>query len=954
MGDRGTRFEVLGPLRAWRDGSALNLGPVQQRVVLAVLLMHANRPVGKQHLISTVWGDGVPTYAVNLVQRHVSGLRRALLLHDAGAVRLEWIESGYVLTVPDGGLDLTAFDTELRRARSARGRGDPRAAADALRAASRLWKGPVCAGLSSPWLDAERDRLAERYLDAVEERIDLDLTLGADSTVITELRRLTADHPLRERLWGLLMLALYRAGRQADALEVYQRAHRLLADELGIEPDAALQGLHQRILRGDPTLAVPAETPRPVAVAHPSPAPAQLPRALPDFVGRDAEIDRLTGLLADDGERGTAAVDIVALAGTAGVGKTSLAVAWAHRIRDRYPDGQLYVNLRGFEPGGQALEPVKALRGFLDAFGVRMEQVPAGEDEQSALYRSVLAGRRVLIVLDNARDSAQVRPLLPGSPGSLVVVTSRDRLVGLVAVDGARPVTVNLLSGGEARELLVRRLGSRRVAAEPSAVSDIVDLCARLPLALSVVAARAATNPRFSLAALAGELRDARGSLDVFDGGDPTTDVRAVFACSYDGLSHPAARLFRLLGLHAGPDISTLAAASLAARPRGLARSLLAELARAHLLTERSPGRFTLHDLLRAYARELVDRHDGPADRQAAVRRILDFYLHTADIAGRLLLPCRDDPVLPPPAADAADGVRPAGLADHDQAMAWLIEEESTLLAAQRQAAREGLDRHVWQLVWALARYLYCRGLWHEAATASREGLLAAERLGDARGRAVSHSGLAYANVHLRRYDEGEQHMRQALDIHTELGDRNAMAYSHRAIALALDQQQRYREALPHAYEALRLFEQTGHTTGEARSLNAVGWFRLHLGDHEQAIEYCLRALDLQEKLGDRFAAADTLDSLGGAYHRLGRFDEAAEHYERAIDRFREMGDLFNEALSLVGLGRARLALDDRTPARDAWELAAGIFHRLGRPESDIVRMELKDVHPAASGGHLD
>ena len=941
-------------MRAWRDGSALNLGSVQQRVVLAVLLLHANRPVGKQHLITAVWGDDIPTYAVNLVQRHASGLRRALLLDDADSVRLEWVESGYVLTVPDRELDLAVFDAELRHAQAARSRGDPQAAAEALWAASRLWKGPVCDGLSSPWLDAERDRLAERYLNAVEERIDLDLTLGADSDVITELRQLIAEHPLRERLRGLLMLALYRAGRQADALEVYQRAHRYLADELGIEPDSALQTLNRRILRGDPALAVAARAPRSVAVARPSHAPAQLPHALPDFVGRNAEIDRLTALLPDDGEQGAGTVPIVALAGTAGVGKTSLAVAWAHRIRNRYPDGQLYVNLRGFEPGGSPLEPVKALRSFLDALAVPMDQVPAGQDEQAALYRSVLADRRVLIVLDNARDSAQVRPLLPGSPGSLVVVTSRDRLVGLVAVDGARPVTVNLLSEGEAHELLVRRLGRDRVTAEPSAVDDILALCARLPLALSVVSARAATNPRFTLAALAGELREARGNLDVFDGGDPTTDVRAVFACSYDGLSRPAARLFRLLGVHAGPDISTLAAANLAALPRALTRSLLAELARAHLITERSPGRFTLHDLLRAYARELVDRHDGHADRQAAMRRVLDYYLHTADVAGRLVLPYRDDPVLPAPVADVADGVRPDGLADHHQAMAWLIEEESTLLAAQRQAAREGLDRHVWHLVWALARYQYCRGLWHEAATASREGLLAAQRLGDMRGQAVSHGCLAYAYVHLRRYDEAEHHMRQALDIHTELGDRNAMAYSHRSIALALDQQQRYREALPHAYEALRLFEQTGHATGEARSLNAVGWFRLHLGDHEQAIEYCLRALEIQDKLGDRFAAADTLDSLGGAYHQLGRFEEAADHYRQAIDRFRETGDLFNEALSLVGLGRARLAVGDTDPARNAWELAAGIFERLGRPESQSVRMKLKDLHPKASRAHLD
>jgi tetratricopeptide (TPR) repeat protein len=509
------------------------------------------------------------------------------------------------------------------------------------------------------------------------------------------------------------------------------------------------------------------------------------------------------------------------------------------------------------------------------------------------------------------------------------------------SVDGARPLAVDLLSVADARELLVRRLGHDRVAAEPAAVDDIIASTARLPLALSVVTARAATNPEFTLAALAGELRDARGSLDVFDGGDPATNVRAVFACSYDGLSGPAAHLFRLLGLHCGPEISSLAAANLAALPPATARQLLAELARAHLITERTPGRFLMHDLLRAYAQELVDRHETPENRRAAVHRALDYYLLTADLAGRLLFPHRDDPLRLPP---STVGVRPASLTERRQAMAWLTDEEPALLAAGRQAAREGFDRHVWQLVWALSRYLYCRGLWHEAVASAGEALRAAQRLDDPRGRAISHGCLAYAYIRLGEHDVAQQHLRQAFDLFSELGDHTGMAHSHRSITWALDRQQRHREALPHAYEALRLFRLSGHRTGEARALNGVGWFHLQLGDHDRALEYCRQALALQDELGDRLDAADTLDSLGVAYHRLGRFDDAAESYRQAIDRYSESGDLFNLADSLVSLGESHLAAGDPKSTQEAWDRAVGILEGLGHPESEVVRMKLKDL----------
>src|SRR4051794_25839454 len=453
------RFEVLGQLRAWRGDIALELGPLQQRVVLAVLLLHANRPVGRQQFIDAVWGEAAPASAVNLLQRHVSALRRALEPDRNDRVRpstLIWTDAGYILEVGAGDLDLEVFEEKVRRAQVARGAGDLPAAAEELRAALQLRRGPAFDGLTSPFLDAERDVLTERWMNVAEERLEVDLALSNHRRVITDLRNFVTEYPLRERLRELLMLALYRSDRQADALAVFQDARRRLHDELGVEPAASLQRLHQQILAADPSLADDAERragapapPRASARAITTDrgsgrgtsaidggAPAQLPSGIADFTGRDKEIDQLDSLLPDDHRTLGSATVVTVIAGTAGVGKSPLAVHWAHRVRDRFPDGQLYVNLRGFGPTGSAMQPAEAIRGFLDAFGVPQERIPVSLDSQAALYRSLLDRRRMLVVLDNARDAEQVRPLLPGSRGCLVVITSRDQMSGLVAIQG--------------------------------------------------------------------------------------------------------------------------------------------------------------------------------------------------------------------------------------------------------------------------------------------------------------------------------------------------------------------------------------------------------------------------------------------------------------------------------------------------------------------------------------
>jgi DNA-binding SARP family transcriptional activator len=912
-------------------------------VVLAVLALQAGRPVSRQQVINAVWGETSPRNAVNLVQRHVSGLRHVLepgRLEGAPSGMLAWTDAGYLLTLPAGSLDLDIYERELGRARAARASGHLGEAAEALRAALRLWRGPVCDGLHSPFLDAQRDRLAESRIDVIEERIELELATGDHADLVPELRDLVAEHPVRERLRGLLMLALYRAGRQADALAVFRDTRRYLHEELGVEPGAVLQRLHQQILAADPELSGTAAAGVTAAASPgaglPRPLPAQLPHRIPDFTGRDAELSRLDALVAGDGGEAGTSVVITAIAGTAGVGKTALAVHWAHRISGRFPDGQLHVNLRGFDPTGVAMKPAEAIREFLDAFGITPQQLPTSLEAQAALYRSLLAGRRVLVLLDNAADEDQVRPLLPGSPGCLVIVTSRNQLPGLIVTDGAQPVVVDLLSAQEARQLLSRRIGEGRVLAETQAADDIIALCARLPLALMLVEARAATHPGFPLAVLATELRDAGGSLDAFDGADQATNVRAVFSWSYQRLSDSGRSLFRLLGLHFGPDIGTPAAASLAGLPERQIRSALAELARAHLVTERIPGRFAFHDLLRAYATEMAHTHDSEDYRSAARRRMLEHYLHTASRADELLHRPRDRPFT---LADSAPGVLRENLADPKEALAWFESEYAVLLTALRQTT--GFDAHIWQLAWVLVSYMEYQAHWRDWRDTQLAALDASRRLSDRLGQAHSHRLLGTVSIQLGDHDRARTHLQHALDLFGELGDNVGQAVAHRNLAVQLDRQGRYREAIPHEEQALALYQAAGHDTGVGMALNGVGWFHAHLGDYRKALTYCQQAAELQREIGDHFGEAATYDSLGYAYRHLGQQTEAIACYEKAAYLSAGLGDRYNEADALSALGDAHQAFGD---SRAAWQRALTILEQLGDPRAVNIRARMLET----------
>ncbi|GIJ57815.1 ATP-binding protein [Virgisporangium aurantiacum] len=776
-----------------------------------------------------------------------------------------------------------------------------------------------------------------------------------------ERRRLgLSQEELAERTGiGVRSIGKIEAGRIANPRPATVRR---LADAFGLTGDERDRFCSAATVTADATPAAGA----PATATRIPPArrvtPAQLPADVARFTGRQAQLDRLTAALdaaaganaaaagtaaanegsaagtagADQGaaDRHPAAVVISAIAGTAGIGKTALAVHWAHRVRHRFPDGQLYVNLRGFHPSGVVMDPAQAIRALLEALDVPRPRIPADLDAQAALYRSELADRRMLVVIDNARDAEQVRPLLPGAPGCFVLVTSRSQLTSLVAVEGAHPLTLDLLTEGEAEQLLASRLGADRLAAEPGAVAEIVTRCARLPLALAIVAARAATNPQFPLRAIADELR----GLDALADEDPSGDIRAVFSWSVATLTPAAARMFRLLGLHPGPDISAAAAASLAGERH--VRPMLAELTRAHLVVEAVPGRYTLHDLLRAYAAELATNEESEVERHAAALRMFDHYVHTAHAADRLVDPHRDASAPPAP----ANGVTPEPLADHQQALAWFTAEQVVLYNAVRHAAASGFDAHACQLARRTAEFLDRRGHWRDSVETQHVALAAARRLGDLPAQAETHRVLARAHTRLGDYDDAHVHYRLALDVYTAAGDEAGQAHTHNSIADVCERQDRYQDALDHARMALDLHRGLGHRRGEAAALNAVGWYQAQLGDHRPALESCEQALRLLEELGDRYGQAATSDSLGYVHDRLGHHDRALDCYRHSLELFRDLGDRYWEATLLTRIGETHRAMGDTDAARADWQHALTILDDLAHPDAEQVRVGLQKL----------
>jgi tetratricopeptide (TPR) repeat protein/transcriptional regulator with XRE-family HTH domain len=705
-----------------------------------------------------------------------------------------------------------------------------------------------------------------------------------------------------------------------------------LADALALEgsPRADFLALAARRGAADvirPQAQAPAPVTRPVV-------PHQLPPSVPQFAGRDRELRVLAGIRSK-GATGPRIVVISAMDGSAGIGTTALAVQFGHQAAQSFPDGQLYVNLAGFGPARPPVTPGQAMRGFLESLGVRPDQVPAHLEDQAGLYRSLLAARRMLVVLDNAADEEQVRPLLPGSPGCLAVVTSRRSLAGLAGQPGAALMTLDYLPETDARHLLAGRLGEERLAADPQATGELVTLCAGMPLALAIAAARAAARPRSALAGLAAELH---ASLDALGAGEAAASVRAAFSWSYQQLKPAAARMFRLLGLHPGPDISVAAAGSLAGTGEAVARRLLSELARVNLLTEHVPGRYTLHDLLRAYAAERPQARDDATEWEAATGRMLDHYLHSAAAAGPLLVPAREPVLLAPP----RPGTTPEQPAGRQQALAWFEDEHQVLLAAVALAGNSGFDAHAWQLPWAMASFLQLSVRWQDWAATQRTALAAAGRLGDTAAEAVAARLMASACMHLGDHDQARRYYASSLRLYQRLGNRLGEANIQHNLGMLAELDGRYAAALGHAEQALSLSQAVGNKPFESYALNNVGWYLALLGDYVQAREYCRRALALAAETGDRRLEGQVWDSLGHAEHQLGNLAEAVACYQRALSLYPEGGDRFGYADTLSRLGDTHLAIGDRDLARQAWQQALAILDDLQHPDAGKVRDKLR------------
>jgi tetratricopeptide (TPR) repeat protein/transcriptional regulator with XRE-family HTH domain len=683
---------------------------------------------------------------------------------------------------------------------------------------------------------------------------------------------------------------------------------RLLAEALALTGAERAQLV--AVARGDPA---------PDAL----PVPHQLPAPVAGFAGRDTQLRELDELLGGDGvEPGV--VVISAIGGTAGVGKTALAVYWAHAVAGGFPDGQLYVNLRGYHSTGTPVGPAEAVWGFLDALGVAPQRIPPDLDGRAALYRSLLTGRRLLVLLDNARDAEQVRPLLPGTPGCLTVVTSRSPLTGLVASAGARPLTLDLLSLPEARELLARRLGTKRIAAEPTAVDDIIGYCARLPLALAIAAARATAQPAQTLAGIATELRETRPRLDALDTGDPATDIRSVLSWSYRRLSHRAARLFRALGLHPGPHMSITGAGSIAGLSAEQAGRYLDELIGAHLVNEERPGRYALHDLLREYAAELVDVDDSEEARCAAWHRMLDYYLHTLGGAQQLLHVWRDPLDLPPP----QPGVTVEEFRSDADVTAWFDLERQALITLIDQAAA-GFATHSWQLAWTVLPLFERQGLWTDWTRTQEIALAAAQHLTDRPAQARAHRALGLAYARTGRHTEAQHHLQCAITMYEELEDRAGQAHAHDGLSWALGLKAEYRQALHHSQQALQRYCQLDNRGGKANALNNIGWWYVELGNHRRALSCCRRALALFQQIGDPNGEAATWDSLGYAHRHLKSYAGALRCYQQALVLRRRMGNRQYEAATLTRIGDTHKAAGNHADAQAAWRQAEQILDEL-------------------------
>ncbi len=937
------QFGLLGSVVMIVDGRAHTVSGAQPRAVLAWLLLAQGHPVSVEMLVDVVWGTDnhdLPPRARNTVQQCVSKLRR--MATDFGLTTITTHDSTYRLDIDPREIDLYEFRRYCRLAREA---ADPATSAAVFEQALALWRGEALLDVTAPGLASIKRQLTEEYQAALDDYVDARLVLGDHERLVAELVDRVVTHPLRERVHGQLMQALHGSGRTQEALDAYRACRDLLLEQTGAEPGTRLRHLHQQILADDPALPhtrpAGSHTPSTSDVRGTQPAPRQLPALPGGFAGRDDAMTALDTVLAQSREepaRNWATVAIID--GMAGVGKTALAVSWAHRAARHFPHGQLYVDLRGFDPVAQPLTPHDVIVGFLHGLGVPTAAIPSDERTAEALYRTLTADRDLLVVLDNAHDTHQVRPLLPTGPRCLTLITSRDALTGLVATHTARTVALHPLTPDEAGELMAVHLGPDRVRLDATLVSGLIDICGGLPLALRILAARATAGARVPLSRLLDELRDSAHPLRVLRAGDSATDITAVFSCSYTALTAPAAKLFRLLGLHPGPSMSYEAIASLAGTDGANVASALDELLAAHMTTEVAPNRYALHDLLREYALDLAESNTPTPTSTgdtAARKRLYDHYLHTAASSALILYPTRDPITLPP--ADPACAITPH--VDEHAARDWFRTEHHVLMAIVRDAHRHDHDRHVWQLAWAMVDHLDRHGYWNDYFTTQTLALASVTRLGDLDGQARIHRGLGRVNLRLGHHDQAATHLTAALQLHQRTGDQRGQAHTRLNLAWLCETTDHLPDALAHAQAALVLLSDAGDSTGEANALNTVGWYLTLTGEHTDALHYCQRALALHRDLGDVQGEADTLDSLGEIHYNLDEPNKATRYYARALHRYRKVGNRYDEASTAIKFGDCLHKLGQRHIARTYWHTALRMLTELGHPDAEDARQRL-------------
>jgi DNA-binding SARP family transcriptional activator/tetratricopeptide (TPR) repeat protein len=993
------RFRILGPLEVNAEGQWQPVTADKWRSLLACLLLRAGRIVSTDALMDELWGDEPPTKAKNLISIYVLRLRR--LLGDGDGKLLAYRSPGYILNVAAADLDIARFEELVAEGRSALMDGDPLKAAALLSAGLRLWRGPLLADVTpTALITTEAERALELRLTATELWAQADIACGRANEVVPELRRLAGEYPLREGLWLLLMRALDAAGRHAEALEAYAQAREAIAEDLGVDPGQELQQLYAELLAADATSSARAAAPRareergaqraprrPAddATEHPDdipegdlpgtiamgtytepgaptqagvapaasapalappdptiPRPAQLPADIGDFTGREEHVRHLCDMLTM-GASATSpgAVPIAFVAGAGGLGKTTLAIHAAHQIRAQFPDGQLYVDLLGATP--QPQPPGDVLARFLRDLGVDGSKVPANDEERAALYRTRLTGRRVLIVLDNARDTAQVRPLLPGSASCAVLVTTRNRTADLAST---RFVDLNVLDDDEALALFTRILGDDRAMAEPEATAEVLDACAGLPLAIRICAARLAARSQWRIATMALRLRDQRRRLDELKLGDLA--VRASFQVSYDSLrpqrggraAVDPAQVFRLLGLWQGPTISLQAGVALtgaAEEDEDAVADALETLVDAHLLESPEPDWYRFHDLLRVYASERAQAEEPEADRAIATRRLLLWYLHTAESAAHVVAPHRYHV----PLADVA-GVSPLGFETGAEALEWYDTERANIVAATRQAAYAALHDIAWRLPAGLFAVFNRRDNWADVIATHRVALDSAMLAGSRSGEAWVHNNLGFALTRLRD-PEANGHLEQALAIRQDLGDHPGETQTALALAEAHFKASGPAAALEPFQVALAAAREAGNPSLLSVALNNVGEMYLELGRLDEAVD-CFRQLrDVNANLSV-YGQAYALHNLGRVYLELGRPQEAIASLREALRLHERGGDVNGKATTYRYLGRAYRAAADLASARESWTAALAIFRQVGRVE------EISEIEAALAG----